>query len=280
MRSFNIDQNHRENRITPRPLMTRESNIRDRVEQNGLRTDAIQPAALTVNRILKQLPIALLKKLQPQTRKVSFSGGEYIYRPDEEMDWIYFPETTAISELKILEDGRTIEVSITGRESAVGLPSLFWPGRSANWVQVCTPGTAIKIKRDVLKKETRGSDWVNGLFYGSINSYITQVSQKVACNAHHTVEERFSSWLLMLHDRCSVNRLKLTQEHIARVLGVYRPSVTCIAQEMREVGVIDYVRGNIVILDRDGLMDRSCACYGDLSAMSLDRAPELDVRWA
>jgi len=280
MRSFNIEQGHRENGMNSRPLMNGENSSHNRGEQNGLRADAVQPATFSANRILKQLPIALLKKLQPQTRKVSFSGGEYIYRPDEEMEWIYFLETTAISELKILEDGRTIEVSITGRESAVGLPAVFWPGRSANWIQVCTPGTAIKVKRDVLKKETRGADWVNGLFHGAINAYIEQVSQKVACNAHHTVEERFSAWLLMLHDRCSAHRLKLTQEHIARVLGVYRPSVTCIAQEMRGGGLIDYVRGNIVILDRDGLMDRSCACYTDLSAMNFDRIPELDVKWA
>jgi len=85
----------------------------------------------------------------------------------------------------------------------------------------------------------------------------------VACNAHHSVEERFSTWLLMLQDRCPVHRLKLTQEHIARVLGVYRPSVTCIAQEMRERRLIDYVRGNIVIADREGLKKRSCSCYTD-----------------
>ena len=279
MSTYNFEKGHVENGLSPRALLSR-SGVQGIAGANTLRQEALQTTPVTVNRLLQQLPITLLKKLQPQTRKVTFSGSEYIYRPDEEIDWIYFPETTAISELQILEDGRTIEVSMTGRESAVGLPALYWPSRSANWVQVCTSGTAVKIKRDVLRKESRGMDWINSLFFSSMSSYIAHISQKVACNAHHTVEERFSTWLLLLHDRCASKRLKLTQEHIARVLGVYRPSITCIAQDMRERGLIEYVRGNILILDREGLMKQSCNCYADLSAIFAEPAPELALRWA
>ena len=190
MSSFNFEKGHSENGLSSRPMLTRNGGIQSLSGNNGLRQEALHTPSVTVNRLLKQLPVPLLKKLQPQTRKASFAGGEYIYRPDEEIDWIYFPETTAISELQILEDGRTIEVSLTGRESAVGLSALYWPSHSANWVQVCTPGTVIKIKRDALRKESRGLDWVNSLFYSSISSYIAHISQKVACNAHHPVEER------------------------------------------------------------------------------------------
>lgn len=280
MGSFNFDQGHTGNGVARQPLINGNGNIQSLSDHNGLRRDGMQSSPLSVNGLLKQLPITLLKKLQPHTRKITFSGGEYICRPDEDTDWIYFPETTAISELQILEDGRTIEVSLSGPEGAVGLPSLFWQGRSANWVQVCTPGAAVKIKRDAMRKEIRGADWVHSLFFGSISSYIAQISQRVACNAHHTVEERFSTWLLMLHDRCCVNRLKLTQEHIARVLGVYRPSVTCIAQDMRERRLIDYVRGNIVIADREGLMEQSCSCYSELSTTAIDHPQEMGIRWA
>lgn len=279
MNSFTIDHGQTEADITPRALLNRSSVIQEQGERQFVPRDH-QPAIISSNSLLRQVPTALIRKLQMHTRKATFSGGEFIYRPDEEIDWIYFPETTAISELQILEDGRTIEVSITGSESAVGLPALFRPGRSANWVHVCTAGSAIKIKRDVLRKETHGSDWVNNLFFGSISSYIAQISQKVACNAHHTVEERFSTWLLMLQDRCAAHRLKLTQEHIARVLGVYRPSVTCIAQRMRDDGLIDYVRGNIVILDRKGLLDRSCSCYSDLATAGREQHRQAELRWA
>lgn len=220
------------------------------------------------NDLIRKLPGSVIRKLEPHMKKVSFSSGEYLYRPEEDVEFLYFPETAVISELQILEDGRTIEVSITGHEGAIGLLSLYSGGRSANWVQVCAPGSALKIARDVLKRETHDLDWVNLLFHEHIQSYIRQISQKVACNAHHSVEERFCAWLLMLQDRGSRGRLKLTQEHIARVLGVYRPSVTCIAQQLRDLGVIDYVRGSIIILDREKLRQRSCACYDELALVS------------
>jgi CRP-like cAMP-binding protein len=265
MGSFNFEQRQTGAGLTTRPILNGGGVSVESIERPILKREPLQQPAenISANHILRQMPVGLLRKLQPHTRKVVFKGGEYIYRPDEDVDWIFFPETTAISELQILEDGRTIEVSLTGREGAVGIPTLFGPGLSTNWVQVCTPGTSIKIKRDVLRKETRGMEWANGLFHSAIQDYIAQISQKVACNAHHSVEERFSTWLLMLQDRCPVQRLKLTQEHIARVLGVYRPSITCIAQEMRESGLIDYVRGNIVIANREGLKKRSCSCYVD-----------------
>jgi CRP-like cAMP-binding protein len=215
------------------------------------------------NHLMRQMPAALYRRLRSHIRKAVFAGGEFIYRPDEDVEWIYFPETTAISELQILEDGRTIEVSLTGCESAVGLSALHWPARSINWVQASAPGSASKIKREYLKREVDANAWAAGLFHSAMQAYIRQISQKVACNSHHSVEERLSTWLLMLQDRCSSRRLKLTQEHISRILGVYRPSVTCIAQDLRQRGLIDYVRGDIVILDRDGLKESSCDCYAE-----------------
>jgi len=231
---------------------------------NGaFRTTEPVSAQSSQNELLKKFPAGILRKLEPHFKKVTLSSGEFLYRPDEKMDWLYFPETAVVSELQILEDGRTIEVSITGREGAIGMLSLFCPGRAANWVQVCGPGVARKINREVMRKETRDSEWLDLLFHEHIQNYIQQISQKVACNAHHSVEERFCTWLLMLQDRTSSSRLKLTQEHIARVLGVYRPSVTCIAQQLRDRQLIDYVRGNIVILDQEKLRERGCGCYAE-----------------
>jgi len=224
----------------------------------------------SANGILRKFPAGLLNKLQSVSQRVAFKGGEYLYSPDEEIEWIYFPETTIISELQILEDGRTIEVSLTGNEGAVGVTSVFKPSRSLNWVQVCTPGTAVKVKRQQLRNETRDLDLVNMLFYGAIQEYVAQLSQKAACNAHHSVEERFPTWLLMLQNRCDVNHLKLTQEQIARALGVYRPTITYIAHDMRDQGLIDYVRGTVVIRDIDGLKKRSCGCYSNPAAKNSD----------
>jgi CRP-like cAMP-binding protein len=266
------------NGLTSPPFLSRNDVVQHLNERLAPDRRASQPSTVFSNGLLRRFPTALLNKLQPQTRKVVFAGGEYIYRPDEEIQWIYFPETTAISELQILEDGRTIEVSITGPENALGLSALFSPGRTANWVQASVPGTAYKIEHDALRRETRADEFVNGLFFASITSYISQISQRVACNAHHNVEERFSTWLLMVQDRCSTDRLQLTQEHIARVLGVYRPSITFIAQKMREDGLIDYLRGKIVILDRQALLDLCCTCYSELSAR-VEAMPGRVVKW-
>jgi CRP-like cAMP-binding protein len=241
----------------------------------GLTIRETKPAA--TNLLLKSLVSTSLGRLEPHVKRVPVSGGEFISRPDDSVEWVMFPETTALSELQILEDGRTIEVSLTGFEGAIGIPAVFWPAKSVNWIQASLPGVVYKIKRDVLQNLVSSDSWLNGLFQEALHSYIKQISQKVACNAHHSVEERFSTWLLLLNDRCPAQRLKLTQEQIARVLGVYRPSVTCIAQSLRDVGLIDYVRGNIVILDQDGLRERGCGCYFDLSAVDKKPLPRKAV---
>ena len=268
MGSLRIVQQKSTNNTPPRPGGAT-SQIANLAEHRALRNPEKAPPALTTfNDLIKKMPAGALKKLEPHTKKTVVGAGEFLYRPDEQIEWLYFPETAVISELQILEDGRTIEVSITGREGAIGIPTLYFPGRAANWVQVCGSGSVLKIKRDALRKEIRNLEWVNLLLQEYIQSYIRQISQKVVCNAHHLVEERFCTWLLMLQDRTLRSRLKLTQEHIARILGVYRPSVTCIAQQLRDLALIDYVRGNIVILDREKLKERSCSCYADLSAGS------------
>jgi len=269
MGSFNIESRKIQNSYETPHLRVAPAGVRQTPHTGGTSLRSVDTTPFPIfNDLIKKLPGSVLRKLEPHTKKVTFNSGEYLYRPDEEVEYLFFPETAAISELQILEDGRTIEVSITGHEGAVGLLALYYPVRSANWVQVCGPGSAVKIGRDALRKETQGLDWVNLLFHERIQSYIRQISQKVACNAHHSVEERFCTWLLMLQDRCPRGRLKLTQEQIARVLGVYRPSVTCIAQQLRDLGLIDYVRGNIVIIDRGKLEQRSCACYSELSMSS------------
>ena len=275
MGSFNYEQGRSANGFNTRPLLNGHDRVERLAEYSKNDLDRLrQNVAMPSNYLLQKLPSATLKKLGPFMRKVVFAGGEFVSRPDEEVEWIYFPETTAISELHILEDGRTIEVSLTGREGAVGLFALNWPGTSPNWVQVCTPGIAMKIKRDALRRETAGLDWVNRVFNEAMQSYNAQISQKVACNAHHSVEQRFATWLLMLNDRCSTDKLKLTQEHIARVLGVYRPSVTCIAQSMRDRGIIDYRRSSISIRDREVLKEVGCGCYTEISPVEEAGIPD------
>ena len=210
------------------------------------------------------LPSSLLNKIKPLLKLTLLTKDDYLYQQDDRVDFIYFPETAVISEFQMLADGRTIEVAVTGTEGAVGISSVWSTSLAVNCAQVCVGGTAYKIETDVLERELAYSKPLQRWLHNQINSYIKQISQKVICNTHHAVEERFCTWLLMLQDRSHKSKFNLTQEYIAGVLGVYRPSVTCMAKSLREKNAIDYVRGQIFISDRQKLKKMSCACYTEI----------------
>lgn len=221
------------------------------------------------NRILTALPRTVLDKISAHLRSVYLRRDDHLFQPEDNIAYIYFPETAVLSDYQMLNDGRTIEIALTGSESAVGIASVFGPCRAANWTQVCAAGTALKIESTFFRNVVGRESAVKELFNDHINRYICLISHKVICNTHHSVEERFSVWLLMLADRFGLEPLKLTHEQIARMLGVYRPSVTCIAQSLKERGIIDYTRGKIMIRDRKKLEGSACACYREFGAWPL-----------
>jgi CRP-like cAMP-binding protein len=160
-----------------------------------------------------------------------------------------------------------VEIAVTGKEGAVGLPSIFSDSHfSPNCTQVSQAGTAMRIDAEIFDKILRTNEKARTNLSHFIDLYIRQISQKAICNMYHSVKERFCTWLLMVQDRCSKETLKLTHEQIARTLGVYRPSVTCIALDMRKKKLIDYSRGGISIRDRRQMEDIACGCYTELDA--------------
>ena len=216
-----------------------------------------------INKLLAALPQHVLDQISRYLKPVSLRREEYLYQPEDEVDFVYFPESAVFSGYQMLNDGRTIEIALTGSESAIGITSVFSKCRATDWTQVCTAGTALKIDSEIFRAVAALEGSVKVLLNDQINSYIRQISNKVICNTHHSVEERLCTWLLMLEDRCGPGPLKLTQEQIARVLGVFRPSVTYIAQDLRERGLIDYVRGRITLCHREELKKAACSCYSE-----------------
>ncbi|MGD9562254.1 MAG: Crp/Fnr family transcriptional regulator [Pyrinomonadaceae bacterium] len=219
--------------------------------------------------VLGRLPGGLFKKLVPMLKPTQLAKDDYLHQQDDRVDFVYFPDSAVVSEFQMLADGRTIEVAVTGSESAVGISAVWSTSPAVNCAQVCVGGTAYKIEVEILERELTYSKPLQRWLHDQINAYIKQISQKVICNTHHAVEERFCTWLLMLHDRSGKSRFNMTQEYIAGVLGVYRPSVTCMAKSLREKNVIDYVRGQIFITDKRKLRSMSCACYHELPARSI-----------
>lgn len=213
------------------------------------------------NDLLKGLSAADLENFSYLMDTVYLDLHENIYKPDDHVRYIYFPESAVVSEFQILEDGKTVEVAMTGCEGMIGITSVFNSQPTQNWSQVLIPGKALRIDGEAFRKKIACCAAFQKTIYQFVNSYIAQISQKVVCNNHHTVEERLCFWLLMINDRCGHENLPLTQEQIARFLGVHRPSITLITQSLRDQRAIDYVRGKISILDRQKLGNLSCVCY-------------------
>lgn len=218
------------------------------------------------NVMLQNMGSEHLLRLRPFIKRVNLTKDQYLYQQDDKIDYIFFPETAVVSEFQILEDGRMIEVGIVGSEGAVGVASAFNVCRAANCMQVCVAGSALAISRDIFEREVASDPRLQAMIHNYINNQIKQLSQRVVCNTFHSVEQRFCGWLLALQGRSRRERFRVTHEHIARVLGVHRPSVTCIAQGLREKNLIEYGRARLAIADRSGIEKLACRCSVDLQA--------------
>lgn len=227
--------------------------------------EKFQVGLLTNNHLLAAQSRDVFVRLLAYLERVTFSESKSIYQPEDTVDYVYFPESAIMSEFQILEDGGTIEIAMTGREGVVGVMSVFNTNPAINWTQVSVAGNALKIKSRILRDEiSRAGSSLQPKLFDYINSYIGQISQRAVCNIWHSLEQRFGSWLLMLAERHKSGKLPLTHEQIARSLGVHRPSITHIAQSLRERGAIEYRRGKIFISSREKLEACACACYSEI----------------
>ncbi len=231
-------------------------------------SSAFAQVSVPVNQILGALPAEISRTLAPSLTPVMLRKEEFIYQEDDRLDFVYFPVTAVISEFKILEDGRMVEIAVTGKEGAVGLSSMFSDSHLVpNCTQVSQAGTAKRIDTYTFEKVLRSNEQLRTDLNKFVNKYIRQISQKAICNMYHSLKERLCTWLLMLQDRCGRSTLSLTHEQIARTLGVYRPSITCIAQELRAMKLINYSRGGILIRNREQVERSACTCYLELGTI-------------
>lgn len=213
------------------------------------------------NRILKSLPEHEAGRLLPHLDFVLLEEGKEIYAAGELNPHVYFPETTVISDVSDLKDGNTIETAMVGKDSATGLCAILGLNPTNHRAQTIIKGNAWRIKSEILKQEFNRGGKLQTLLLDCVNRHINQISQRLICKSFHLVEKRLCAWLLMLHDRVGRNRLKLTQENTALLLGANRPTITVTAQLLRSKGFIDYSRGGLIILDRSGLEESACECY-------------------
>jgi CRP-like cAMP-binding protein len=218
----------------------------------------------TGNRILDALPDGERAELTGVMEPVHLEMKEVLYKESGRIDSVYFPVNAVASMLNLVEDAGGVEVATIGNEGLVGLP-VSWGVYTANpreLVQAQVPGHALRMDTDDFERALDGRGALRELVRHYTQAFFAQVSQQVACNGVHSVQERCARWLLLTHDRVGVDEFPLTQEFLAQMLGARRPTVTTTAGILAQAGFIRYRRGRLAVTDRRGLEAASCECYG------------------
>jgi CRP-like cAMP-binding protein len=213
------------------------------------------------NHLLAALPASDYQRLASHLELVPMRLGEVLYESGVQLRYVYFPTTSILSLLYVMEDGSSAEIAIVGNEGILGI-SLFMGGESTpSRAVVQSAGHAFRLKAALLKDEFGRFGPTMHLLLRYTQALITQMAQTAVCNRHHSVDQQLCRWLLLSLDRLQTNELSMTQELIANMLGVRREGVTEAAGKLQDVGLISYRRGRITVLDRPGLEARSCECY-------------------
>lgn len=218
------------------------------------------------NRLLSALPTEEYERLAPHLERVSLELSEILFRPDEPLRYVYFPENSIVSLLTDLSDGYGIEVGLVGSEGMAGISIVMGTDREPKVATVQGAGTALRLKAAVLRDEAKRGGALQTFLLRYAHALLSQISQSVVCNVRHRIEGRLARWLLMYHDRKGVNEFKLTHEFIANMLGIRRAGVSMIANKLKRAGLIDYDRGMIRIVNRRGLEAITCECYAVVKA--------------
>ena len=193
---------------------------------------------------------------------VSLSLRQVLHEPGSLMRHVYFPESGVISLLAAIDQNRTAEVAVVGREGVVGGSVTLGINHSHVRALVQSEGTAQRIASSRLRKEFGSNgQWFRELFRFT-NALMGQAAQTAACNRFHTVEARLARWLLATRDRVNSRHFRLTHEFLSIMLGVRRVGITEAAMNLQKLKLITYSRGNIQILDSALLEATACSCYG------------------
>ncbi len=213
------------------------------------------------NHLLAALPAPEFARLSPHLELVSMPLGEVLYESGGRLQHVYFPITSIVSLLYVLEDGASAEIAVVGNEGILGI-SIFMGGETTpNRAVVQSAGYGYRLNSQLLKQEFDRSGPMRPLLLRYTQALITQMAQTAVCNRHHTVEQQLCRWLLLSLDRLSSDSLIMTQELIANMLGVRREGVTEAAGKLQRAGLIHHSRGRIEVLDRPGLEKAVCECY-------------------
>ena len=213
------------------------------------------------NHLLAALSPEIRDRLFPHLELVEMKLGDVVYESGDSLRYVYFPIDSIVSLLYVMESGASGEISVVGNEGLVGV-AVFMGGEStSSRAVVQSAGVAYRLRGQKLKDEFNKHGELLHLILRYTQALITQMAQTAVCNRHHSIDQQLCRWLLLSLDRLPGNRLTMTQELIANMLGVRREGVTDAAGKLQRQGIIEYSRGQITVLDRAGLERLSCECY-------------------
>ncbi len=213
------------------------------------------------NRLLAALPPADLERLRPHLDLVRLLVGDVVCESGAQMSHALFPATAIVSLQYVLENGASAEIAGVGNEGMVGVPLFMGGDTTPARSIVQTGGIGYRLRASLLLEEFNRHGALMKLLLRYTQALITQTAMTAACTRRHSLEQQLCRWLLATLDRMPGNELIMTQELIASMLGVRREGVTEAAGRLQRAGLINYRRGHITVLRRDGLTERACECY-------------------
>jgi len=213
------------------------------------------------NRLLGALPPADLERLLPHLDLARLLVGDVVCESGALMSHALFPTTAIVSLQYVMENGASAEIAGVGNEGMVGVPLFMGGDTTPARSIVQTGGIGFRLRASVLVEEFNRHGALMKLLLRYTQALITQTAMTAACNRRHSLEQQLCRWLLTTLDRMPGNELIMTQELIASMLGVRREGVTEAAGRLQRAGLINYRRGHITVLRRDGLTERACECY-------------------
>lgn len=213
------------------------------------------------NNLINALPSDEYERIFPHLELIEMPLGSVLYESGEKLHHVHFPMDCIISLLYVMENGSSAEIAVVGFEGAVGL-ALFMGGQTMpNRAVIQSAGYSYRIRSSLFMQEFDRHGAMLHLMLKYTQALITQMAQTAVCNRHHSVDQQLCRWLLLSLDRLPSKELIMTQELIANMLGVRREGVTEAAGRLRQAGLIEYSRGHVTVLDREGLEARVCECY-------------------
>jgi CRP-like cAMP-binding protein len=213
------------------------------------------------NRLLRALPSRDLKRLMPELERIRCQYRQILMDDDSSLDHVFFPDSGVVSVVAVYSDGSIIEMATIGREGFTDVQAAFGAKTSSARLLVQIQGSAAKMPRAAFTRAMESMPSVRKLMHAYVQAFLVQVMVSVACNGTHSLKQRLARWLLMMRDRSDDDALPITQDLLAEMLGVQRPSITIAARELEGAGLIERGRRQVTILDRKGLTKASCECY-------------------